>query len=293
MKRIESIDLGLGRQFGILLLFATVMYSASLNAQTAQPKAGDTVWVVSNGKKEKKVIGNVTPIHPSELKINEKRLLPELTCESALDAMNIKYEPVAGLELNRKFAFCKPYSRSLHNTVASGDSHFLTYLEHYFTGVLIHYEYNSPDSMVADYNNYFNDMKNMIMGRYNYLSRVTERDRRYFYIARDHLIDIAGKYDTDYRNKFSMKDMEKNVHYLSNDSGEIPFNADIAVQYPLPVKNVNGDRKFPKKYSRCEVLLLHKNNLGPLVLYCFYTDEGYKKRREYMEKLEKSIRFKE
>jgi hypothetical protein len=106
-------------------------------------------------------------------------------------------------------------------------------------------------------------------------------------------MDIAGKYGTDYHNDFSIHDLRENVHYLSGESAKTQFNVDTVIRYPLPVKPVNGDKAFVKKYSRCEVLLLQKNDIGPLILYCFYTNKGYKKRMEYQAKLEKSVRFKD
>lgn len=258
---------------------------------------GDTVWVLT-AEGKKMIVGNIVPVPVRELKISNTRLMPELTWKSVLDVMNLKCEPVEGFVLNEKFEFCKPYSLSLHNSIKSNDHNFLVYIEHYFTGIypIFTDDINPPDSVVSAYDRYFNNIMNIVGGTKNdYLTRIsiTDRNKRYFYIARNHLIDIAGKYDTDYRYDFSMKDMKKNVRYLSNEYAQTQFNADTVICYSLPVKPINGDKKLQKKYSRCEVLLLQKNNLGPVVFYCFFTNEGYKNREKYLGQLGKSLRFKD
>jgi len=228
------------------------------------------------------------------------RLLPELSMGSIFDVMKIRYEPMGGIFVNETFVFCKPYTNSLHNTISSNDGNFTAWIEHYFTGIYpdSFYAHNvsSPDSMLSAYNGYYNNLMNMFAGNAvnNYLTRISkdERNMHYFYTARDHLIDIAGKYKTDYRNQFSMKDLEKNVKFITGKNGQLPFNADKAIRYRLPVKPVNGDVSFPKKYSNCEVLILHKQDLGPVIFYCFFTKDGYKKRDDYFAMLEKAFVFK-
>jgi hypothetical protein len=301
------------------LFFVVTVYSILLNAQTdktdifdkesktldksliteptkdtASDVVEDTVWVLT-AEGKKMIVGDIAPVSVRELKISNKRFMPELTWESVLDVMNLKYEPVEGFVLNEKFEFCKPYSLSLHNSIKSSDRNFLAYIEHYFTGIypIFTDDVNPPDSVVSAYDRYFNNI-NMFSGtKNNYLTRIsiTDRNMRYFYIIRDHLINVAGKYDTDYRYDFSMKDMEKNVRYLSSEYAQTQFNADTAICYSLPVKPINGDKKLQKKYSRCEVLLLQKNNLGPVVFYCFFTNKGYKNRKKYLDQLGRSLKF--
>ena len=70
-----------------------------------------------------------------------------------------------------------------------------------------------------------------------------------------------------------------------------PFHADTVIRYSLPVKPVNGDKSFAKRYAHCEVLLLQKNDIGPVVFYCFFTKAGYKKRNDYFSKLEQAFSF--
>jgi hypothetical protein len=108
---------------------------------------------------------------------------------------------------------------------------------------------NSPDSVVAAYNRYFNNIMNMRVGtKNNYLTRISkdERNKLYFYIIRDHLIDILGKYNKNYRNQFSMKDLKENVYYFPRRYAKTKFNADTVIIYTLPVKPVNGDNEFQK-----------------------------------------------
>jgi hypothetical protein len=276
----------------ILLLFAIVIYSALLNAQSVL-KPENTVLLIGNSEKEAVPEENSKTVFPKELKIPVVKFMPDLTWESILDVMNIKYVPDTGLILNKNFEFCKPYSLSLHNSLRSSDGHFLSYMEHYFTGVhpVFTDDKSPPDSVAAAYNRYFNDIRNLYSCVKNdYLTRIAkkERNKRYFYIIRDHLIDVSGKYDRSYRNQFSMKDLRKNVHHLSKTK----FNASKVIIYTLPVKPVNGDSEFQKTFSHCEVLALQKKNTGPVLFYCFYTDEGYKNRKVYIKKLEKSVQFK-
>jgi hypothetical protein len=286
----------------ILLLSLIVIYSALLNAQTCQPtlKPGDTVGIVIDGKKRDVVIENeIHEILVSELKVPTSKLMPDLSWESVLDVMDLVYDSTVGLQLNRKFEFCKPYSLSLYNSLKSSDDNFIVYMEHYFTGVsppLFTCDENWPDTVVSAYNKYFNNLMNHYSGIKNdYLTRISKdkRNIRHFYIIRDHLIDIAEKYDKEYRDQFSMSDLKKHVYYFPDSYAQTKFNADTAISYVLPVKAVNGNRRFPKKYSRCEVLALQKKDTGPVFFYCFFTDTGYKKRNDYMEKLGKTIKFKD
>jgi len=255
----------------------------------------DTVWVLNEGKREKVIVRIMRTVRVSDLKISGVGLLyPALSWRSFLDVMEIAYKPLEGLIVDYKFEFCTPYSNSLHNTIKSSDGNFLARIEHYFTGIYPHSarSVGTPDSLLLLYNKYYQDREIAVArGAVNNFS-TAERNARYFEIARDHLIDIAGKYKTDYRNQFSMKDLEKNVKFITGKNGQLPFNADKTIRYPLPVKPVNGDISFPKKYSNCEVLILHKQDLGPVIFYCFFTKDGYKKRDDYFAMLEKAFVFK-
>ena len=208
--------------------------------------------------------------------------------------MHLKYKSVRNFVLNENFEFCKPYSFSLHNSVKSKDGNFIAYIEHYYTEIVLTFTDDTPpDSAVIAYNKYYNDLMNMAPGVKNdYLTGIYERNSRSFSKISYHLIDLAGKYDPDSRSYFSMKDLKKNVQYLPNKYAKSQFNADTVILYSLPVKPVNGDKKFQEKYSHCEVLMMQKNDLGPVFLYCFYSDEGYKNREKYFKKMEKAIGFK-
>jgi hypothetical protein len=225
--------------------------------------------------------------------------MPDLSWESISDVMNFQYDSVESeLVLNRKFEFCKPYSPALHNSLKSADGNFVAYIEHYFTAVrpIYAYEGNPLDSVVSGYNKYFNNIENIYLGGKNtYLTRISmdTRNKYHFYTVRNHLIDIAKKYDEDYREQFSVKDLKINVHYFPDSYAKTKFNADTVLIYTLPVKPVNGNKAFSRKYSRCEVLVIQKKDIGPVFFYCFYTGKGYKKRDNYMEKLEKTIKFKD
>ena len=112
-------------------------------------------------------------------------------------------------------------------------------------------------------------------------------------MIRNDLIEIAKKYDRSYRDNFSMKDMKENVSYYPDEYAKNVFNADTVISYSLPVKRVGWNSSVKWKYSHCEVLMLHKNDLGPIFFYSFFTKKGYKNRDKYIDKLEKSIRFKD
>ena len=112
-------------------------------------------------------------------------------------------------------------------------------------------------------------------------------------MIRNDLIEIAKKYDRSYRDNFSMKDMKENVSYYPDEYAKNVFNADTVISYSLPIKRVGWNSNVKWKYTNCEVLLIHKNDLGPILFYSFFTKKGYKNREKYMDKLEKSIRFKD
>jgi hypothetical protein len=168
----------------------------------------------------------------------------------------------------------------------------------FYTGVSrsISDEFDIPGSMRVYFDPYYDEYERVIgalpmpkdLRKYPRI----EKDMRYFYVIRDHLIYVAGKYEEGYRDQFSMQDLEKNVQYVTGKNGQPPFNADKVFRYPLPVKPVRGHDAFHEKYSNCEVLLLHKKDLMPVIFFCFFTKEGYEKRESYFAELEKSFSFK-
>jgi hypothetical protein len=116
------------------------------------------------------------------------------------------------------------------------------------------------------------------------------RNTYHFRKIREHFEEIVEK-----KLNNSYEDFRENVDYCSVEYARETFNADTVICYNLPVKNVKSYvfNENKVKYDICEVLALIKNDLGPVFFYCFYTNEGYKNRKEYMEKLEKSVRFKD
>ena len=245
-----------------------------------------------------KLISTVTFIPSGELMLPFNRSIPELSWQNIINVMNFEYKPVDGLVLNEQFDLCKPYSIALHNTIRTNDGDFIAWCEHYFSAIdPIFTDDNLPiDSVVSAYNSYYGDLMNLYAGAINnYLTRITrtKRNTHYINIIRDHLIDIAKKHNKNDRESITIDDLNKDIDYLPEKNGQMPYNADIVIKYPLPVKPVNGDKSFPKKYSHCEVLLLQKTDIGPIVFYCFFTNKGYKQREVYYAKLEKAFSFKQ
>ena len=239
-----------------------------------------------------KFIRSITTIPPNKLSFTNMRSLPKLSWRTIFAVMNFEYNPVEGLLFNEQFEFCKPYSLSLHNSIQSNDGNFIAWIEHYFTGIeqVSREEGISIDSVVSVYNSPYKDIDGLSN---NYLRRIPleVRNTRYIQIIRDHLIDIAEKYKRNDREKITIDDLKNNIEYVSPKDGQMPFDADIVIKYPLPVKPVNGDKYFQKRYSHCEVLLLQKNDVGPIVFYCFFTKDGYMKREDYFSQLEKAFYF--
>ncbi|MEA4917694.1 MAG: hypothetical protein VB073_09200, partial [Proteiniphilum sp.] len=94
---------------------------------------------------------------------------------------------------------------------------------------------------------------------------------------------------------FTRRDLKRNVKFLSKREARKKFNADMAITYKLPVMEALNSLvgQKGKEYTHCDVLMIHKNDLGPVFLYCFYTDEGYKHRKQYYNKLENAVGFKQ
>ena len=244
------------------------------------------------------IVENRIYVSPSELSLDFGRSIPELSWENILKAMRYEYKPFDDLVLNEELDFCRPYSISLHNSMQSTDKDFIVWIEHYFTSIdpVIKDTSIPLDSVIQAYNDdYKNVMKLLAGGINNYLTRMSfnVRNTHYISIIRDHLIDIAGKFNKKDRMNLTIDDLKKHVEYMYGENGQNPFNADTVIRYSLPVKPVNGDKSFTKRYAHCEVLLLQKNDIGPVVFYCFFTKAGYKKRNDYFSKLEQAFAFKE
>ena len=196
-------------------------------------------------------------------------VFPILTGEDAFDAMDLDYTSVDGLSLYSHCLHWEPYSSIGLYPIKSTDKHFVSGL-----GI---------------------PFMQRVFGR---SSRETIGDRNIYYFnqIRDLLIDVSGKYDESYRDKFSMKDLKENVYYYPEVYAKEVFNADTVISFSLPVKKIKNEvfeKNKNRNYVKCEVLVLHKNDLGPLFLYCFFTDKGYKNRDEYMAKFAKAVKFKD
>lgn len=236
-------------------------------------------------------------VSPSELKIPNERAMPELTRESAYNSMKLEYTPASGLILHDEFEFCKPYSRALQNRLTSENGDFTAFIEMYFTAIpgISVADYNSIDSIVSAHDRYHGSFMNMIVGsaENNFQTRIpaSQRNAMHIDIMKRHLADIAKK---NKRNAdFSMEDIRENVIYLPDNQAKEKFNADTLICYSLPVKAVNGDKKFGRKYSDCEVTIIQKKDVGPVIFYSFFTPESYKNRAAYFEKLEQSFSFRQ
>ena len=188
------------------------------------------------------------------------------TPESVYKAMDLEYIPVEGFSLDDNFVSWEPYTSHGPSTI-------------------IHTEHNNFFCLI----DIFYSVK-----RYDVFLK-EERNIYYFNHIRDNLIDIAGKYNENKREDFTQKDLKRNVKFLSRREARKKFNADMAITYKLPViENINYIiEQKGKEYTHCDVLMIHKNDLGPIFLYCFYTDEGYKHQKQYYNKLEKAIGFKQ
>jgi hypothetical protein len=284
----------------ILLIILVILCPIFLNAQNKKDSLMQDPNKVVVKDSDGKIITviDVEPVPIKELKIS-KGGLPELTFESILDVMKLQYDSVKGFLLNKNFELCRPYSLALHNSIKSTDDNFMVFMEIYFTGTIMVFEDDktSVDYIISEYNRFYGNLMNMYAGaRNSYITpriSMEQRNIQYFYTVRNHLINIAKKYGEDYRNNFTIQDLKKHVHYFSDSYAKTKFNADTVISYTLPVQPVNGDRTFKKKYSKCEVFMLQKNDIGPVFFYCFYTKKGYKKRSEYMEKLEQAFEFKD
>lgn len=190
------------------------------------------------------------------------------TPKSDFNAIDFEYMPVEGFSLDDNFVRWEPYSASGPSSIihAEGDD--------FFCLITISHHVKRFDSRVPF---------------------ETKEGRNIFYFnrIRDDLIDIAGKYGENRREDFSQKDLEKSVRFLSKRKALKKFNADMVATYTLPVVEANYIiEQKGKDYIHCDVLMLHKNDLGPVFLYRFYTDEGYKNRKNYRNKLEKAVGFK-
>ena len=191
-------------------------------------------------------------------------ITPEYGQVDIFGAMDFECIPVEGLSIREvKSCHWKPYLSIGRFLLKSDDKYFISAIEIQF----MYKEFDRSHNTVA------------------------ARNKLYFYMIRNDLIEISGKYDRNYRDKFSMKDLKENVNYHPDAYAKNVFNADTVISYSLPVKRVGWNSHVKRKYTNCEVLLIHKNDLGPIVFYSFFTKKGYKNREKYLDKLEKSVRF--
>ena len=274
----------------------TDFLTSFLDAENAPKFCSDMMNIANDDSISVSVRDTIQLISPSELSFEFQRIIPELSWENILKAMKYEYKPVDDILLNEEFDFCRPYSIALHNSMQSTDKEFIVWIEHYFTSInpVIKDTSIPLDSVIQAYNDdYKNVMKLIVGGINNYITRFPFelRNTHYNSIIRDHLIDIAGKFKKKDRINLTIDDLKKHVEYMYGENVQNPFNADTVIRYSLPVKPVNGDKSFTKKYAYCEVLLLQKNDIGPVVFYCFYTKAGYKKRNDYFSKLEQTFSF--
>jgi hypothetical protein len=182
-----------------------------------------------------------------------------------LKVANFEYiMDIGGLQMDEAFYIdCEPNSRLTRLVSRSADNRFLSVVE-----VLA-----SPLSSPKIFSDYTEDMRNIY-----YSCKIIE-----------HLINIVWEYDKSCWDKISMKDLQEIIsveHYT-----EEIFNSDTVIRYVLPLKELFT--KDNVEYTKGEVLILYKNNMGPIFFYCFYTDEGYENRDVYMKKLEKSMKLKQ
>jgi len=100
--------------------------------------------------------------------------------------------------------------------------------------------------------------------------------------------DLAISFDKQL-NTIPLDEIEKYIEYKPSDYAKKVFNADQVISYPILL----GGEYFREKYNYCNVLLFYKEKAGYFLLYCFYTDKGYKERDKYNKALEKMLRFKD
>jgi hypothetical protein len=197
------------------------------------------------------------------IKLNNVRII---TRENVFESMDFECNPVVGLSIDDDlYKYWQPYSFDMCYVIRSDDHNFLTAME--FAFISRNFDYPLTKKM---------------------------RNIYHFTKIKYHFINVSEKYDTNYMNKITIEDLKQNVHYCSVEYARETFNADTVICYNLPVKNVKSHifTENNVKYDNCEVLALLKNDFGPVFFYCFYTKEGYKNRKGYMEKLKKSVRFK-
>lgn len=176
------------------------------------------------------------------------------------ETMDLEYTPVKGLFLdNEKFDDLEPFTNEPCATIQSDDKQFITFIE---------VSFSFKSSFTFDERN-------------GYLHKHIKY----------HLDSIAKKYDQN--NNDELYNIKK-VCPLSEEKDKKIFHADNVVHYTLPVVKTNNYSitKINVEYTHCEVIAIHKNNIGPVFFYCFFSDKGYVNREKHLSKLKKSFRFK-
>lgn len=102
-------------------------------------------------------------------------------------------------------------------------------------------------------------------------------------------MDMALILDKSWR-EITLREIKEYIHYLSSGYARDKFNADTVITYPIPLKKGESLRG---RYNHCEILLLYKIDKAYVLFYFFYTDKGYRKRKKYIQEVEKMLRFKE
>jgi len=261
---------------GVLFIFLFFAGIVPFHAQTVSIEEKKTTHSIELRREaaQRKKMGTIRRIGRElrrETAQRKKMGLPVgLTMEQIFRNMNLECIPVDGLSVKKisgnKPLRWEPYSSMGCCHVQSNDKRFISVAEIQFPLDIKTFD-RAPNT-------------------------ITFRNRRYFSTIREDLIEIAKKYDTNYRDKFTLNDLKKNVYYYPDEYTKRVFNADTAISYSLPIKRVGLNSNVKWKYTNCEVLMIHKNDLGPIFFYSFFTKKGYKNRQEYLEKLEKSIKFK-
>jgi hypothetical protein len=184
-----------------------------------------------------------------------------------LEEMNFECIAVDGLlSLSETFTFdWEPYTSSPCSVIQSDDMQFLSAIEINLTPKTIQ------------------------------LPKERRKDI-YFQTIRDQFFSTGKIGNENSKDQFTVDDLKNNIIFLPTDYAQDVFNADLVVNYSLPLVKAGSLNYYGKNakidYTHSEVFIIHKNDIGPVFFYCFYSDEGYKNRRKYLDQLEKAVGFK-
>jgi hypothetical protein len=88
---------------------------------------------------------------------------------------------------------------------------------------------------------------------------------------------------------------ERILSYYSDMQAKTLFNADSVLTYYYPIKawtNSLMKVSFREKYPHREVIVIHKHDRGFAYLTCYFTDEGIKKKKRYIQSLSQILWYK-